>query len=1125
MEGPPTKLPRWEDADTASAANAEIPAAHATPGMTTPLMTRLAPAAVSNTPRTRWDAAPSMMDVARATPRLNNSGWGQSTPTPRHHDHATPSTSGRAWNATPSAGGGIVGQTPMGTLGATFAPTPTTLQRPGETPIVLVPGGTTVVHVQSESTDPKILAIQAEMKKRNRYMLSDEIDAMLPPGFAIVAPPQDYVPIRNPESNPNAENYVDIDYEALLKGRNAGNRRYTIPDSLGEGMPAMEPDDAPVFEVLLQYPTEADVPTKAELLHWHAMRSLFKLKNGDTEQRRTGMKSLIERCRQTGAELIFKDIFTVWTADILNPQQRHYYVKLIERLLFTLGESVVGQVRGILQAMSPLLSDVENYTRQEGKEVIRSLATAVGITPILRELRSDIDSENESIRSATAKILAIVGEALGLDKILRVLKGMCHAKQSWLARHTGVRTIYEVSLLMHAAVKRHLPELIVCITPCVRDAHPKVNADTGFTLAALADAVAPFGIEYFNPLISHIREECLHSRGKSLAAYIRAIGSLIPLMDSKDATAWATDLLRIVERHFTTPEEELRRIIVKVVQQCVKSDGVSAQLVKETILQSFFTNLWVRRMAVDKKNYLPLTYTTVAMAKKLGGSVVLDHLIPDMKDTNEAFQRMVLLTVRDIIQTNGTDHLFDKTIQLLVDGAIQAIQSDEEGRTKAIVDSVTTIFKSLGPRLKPYLPQIIPLLKARLENRVKDEIRKQSALIFTNFAPVLSEFVTPAVLIDLGGFVLSKIDTEENALTLAALLKTLRVFMELVPIGQFQPSLDDIAQKMTVTLRNPDHLVQERCVQVIELIATQVAEGRKKGIDAMTRLDRLHNIAMDGLFRLLDSRRRGTRRATINAFGEIAWAIQPFSIVGKLLDNFKTDQRAARICAEVAIAAIADRCHPFVIVPFLINEYFICESLECAESVQRGVLKSLRFLFEHVASKGRHCAYALMPLLERGMTESNPQTRRMALEAAKGVLFSVAGYGYEDVAIHLLNFAHPNIVELLHGNTAHVGEDQERMLTATLELIEAARLVLTPGILLQYLMQGLFHPARKVRDIYWKTYNLLYLGCGDQWVPFYPQLAPWDSYRDIQGQPLTMNVPIANVKAARYHIPELDYVL
>lgn len=37
--------------------------------------------------------------------------------------------------------------------------------------------------------------------------------------------------------------------------------------------------------------------------------------------------------------------------------------------------------------------------------------------------------------------------------------------------------------------------------------------------------------------------------------------------------------------------------------------------------------------------------------------------------------------------------------------------------------------------------------------------------------------------------------------------------------------------------------------------------------------------------------------------------------------------------------------------------------------------------------------------------------------------------------------------------------------------------------------QGLFHPARKVRQVYWKVYNNLYIGSQDALVAFHPRVA------------------------------------
>jgi len=54
-------------------------------------------------------------------------------------------------------------------------------------------------------------------------------------------------------------------------------------------------------------------------------------------------------------------------------------------------------------------------------------------------------------------------------------------------------------------------------------------------------------------------------------------------------------------------------------------------------------------------------------------------------------------------------------------------------------------------------------------------------------------------------------------------------------------------------------------------------------------------------------------------------------------------------------------------------------------------------------------------------------------------------------------------------------------------------------------LQGLFHAARKVRDVYWKVYNTIYIGAQDSMIPAYPR--------------------IPNDPKNRYIRYELDYIL
>jgi len=56
--------------------------------------------------------------------------------------------------------------------------------------------------------------------------------------------------------------------------------------------------------------------------------------------------------------------------------------------------------------------------------------------------------------------------------------------------------------------------------------------------------------------------------------------------------------------------------------------------------------------------------------------------------------------------------------------------------------------------------------------------------------------------------------------------------------------------------------------------------------------------------------------------------------------------------------------------------------------------------------------------------------------------------------LHLLNLVWPNCFE----TSPHV-------IGAVMDAIEAMRVSLGPGVLLSYILQGLFHPARKVREV------------------------------------------------------------
>jgi splicing factor 3B subunit 1 len=74
----------------------------------------------------------------------------------------------------------------------------------------------------------------------------------------------------------------------------------------------------------------------------------------------------------------------------------------------------------------------------------------------------------------------------------------------------------------------------------------------------------------------------------------------------------------------------------------------------QEILPEFFRNFWVRRMALDRRNYRQLVETTVAVAQKTGCSQIVGRIVEDLKDESEPYRRMVMETIDKVLPQSLT---------------------------------------------------------------------------------------------------------------------------------------------------------------------------------------------------------------------------------------------------------------------------------------------------------------------------------------------------------------------------------------------------------------------------------------------------------------------------------------
>lgn len=73
----------------------------------------------------------------------------------------------------------------------------------------------------------------------------------------------------------------------------------------------------------------------------------------------------------------------------------------------------------------------------------------------------------------------------------------------------------------------------------------------------------------------------------------------------------------VLRREFQTPDEEMKKIVLKVVKQCVGTEGVECDYIRAEILPDFFRHFWNRKMALDRRNYKQLVETTVEISIKV----------------------------------------------------------------------------------------------------------------------------------------------------------------------------------------------------------------------------------------------------------------------------------------------------------------------------------------------------------------------------------------------------------------------------------------------------------------------------------------------------------------------------
>jgi len=462
---------------------------------------------------------------------------------------------------------------------------------------------------------------------------------------------------------------------------------------------------------------------------------------------------------------------------------------------------------------------------------------------------------------------------------------------------------------MGCAVLPHLKSMVDIIKHGLQDENQKVKTITALALSALAEAAAPYGIESFDDVLEPLWRGIRSLRGKVLAAFLKAIGFIIPLMDAEHAFYYTREVMVVLKREFSTPDEEMKKIVLKVVKQCVGTEGVEPDYIRAEVLPEYFRAFWQRRMALDRRSYRALVETTVALAPKAGCAEIVGRIVEELKDESEPYRRMVMETIDKVIAALGAADIDARLEEQLVDGVLYAFQEQagDGGDAHVMLNGFGAVINALGKRAKPYLPQVCGTIKWRLNNKAS-KVRQQAADLIARVAPVLFEYLG-----------------EEYPDVLGSILGALKAIVNVIGMSKMTPPIKELLPRLTPILKNRHEKVQENCIDLVGRIADRGAEY----VPAREWM----RICFE-LLDMLNAHKKAIRRAAVNTFGYIAKAIGPQDVLVTLLNNLKVQERQNRVCTTVAIAIVAETCQPFTVLPALMNEYRTPEL-----NVQNGVLK------------------------------------------------------------------------------------------------------------------------------------------------------------------------------------------
>ncbi|KAG5220761.1 Splicing factor [Salix suchowensis] len=378
---------------------------------------------------------------------------------------------------------------------------------------------------------------------------------------------------------------------------------------------------------------------------------------------------------------------------------------------------------------------------------------------------------------------------------------------------------------------------------------------TALGLAALAEAAAPYGIESFDNVLKPLWLGIRLHRGKGYRF-------IIPLMDPEYASYYTKEVTVILIREFQTSDEEMKKIVLKVVKQCAATEGVTAQYIKQDILPDFFR---------------PFGYAEWRWI--------------DETTNSEPYRKMVMETITKVVATLGASDIDERLEVRLVDGIIYSFQ-EQTTEDQVMLDGFGTVVNALAiPNTNCFNHPVAfeqqerqgPTTSCRFDYSSRHRIKQCGE------DQLLSKL----------GLVLFEQLGEEYPDTLGSIIAAEGAIANVVGMTQMNPPVKDLLPRMTPILRNRHEKAHKKGIRRAAVNSFGYIAKSLGPQDVLSVL--LTNLRVQ---------ERQSRVCTTVAIGIVAETCGPFTCIPAILNEYRTAELNVRTGCLKALSFVFEYVGP-----------------------------------------------------------------------------------------------------------------------------------------------------------------------------------------------------------------------